>query len=109
MVVFDVPGGISLAASGQSRQAGEPIDIAIRTDHVRIGEPPASGLGFTGIISNIEYRGSTVKLSVNGAGIEDFTVIVDDTSFFAKPVAVGDAVPIAWDPADAIVLGRLDS
>ncbi|RWQ62116.1 ABC transporter ATP-binding protein [Mesorhizobium sp.] len=109
MVVFDVPGGASLAASGQGRVIGEPIDIAIRTDHVRIGDPPAAGLGFTGIVSNIEYRGSTVKLSVNGAGIEDFTVIVDDTSFFAKPVAVGDAVPIAWDAEDAIVLGRLDS
>ncbi|TIT01984.1 ABC transporter ATP-binding protein [Mesorhizobium sp.] len=90
MVVFDVPGGASLAASGQGRAIGAPIDIAIRTDHVRI-------------------RGSTVKLSVNGAGIEDFTVIVDDTSFFAKPVAVGDAVPIAWDAEDAIVLGHLDS
>ncbi|TIQ23197.1 MAG: ABC transporter ATP-binding protein [Mesorhizobium sp.] len=109
MVVFDVLGGASLAASGQGRAVGEPIDIAIRTDHVRIGDPPAAGLGFTGIASNIEYRGSTVKLSVNGAGIEDFTVIVDDTSFFAKPVAVGDAVPIAWDAEDAIVLGRLDS
>ncbi|RJT39083.1 ABC transporter ATP-binding protein [Mesorhizobium waimense] len=109
MVVFDVPGGASLAASGQGREAGEPIDIAIRTDHVRIGEPPAKGLGFTGIVANIEYRGSTVKLSVNGTGIEDFTVIVDDADFFAKPVAVGDAVPIAWDAEDAIVLGRLDS
>ncbi|WP_192364520.1 ABC transporter ATP-binding protein [Mesorhizobium mediterraneum] len=109
MVVFDVPGGGSLAASGQGREVGEPIDIAIRTDHVRIGAAPAAGLGFIGIASNIEYRGSTVKLSVNGAGIEDFTVIVDDTSFFAKPVAVGDAVPIAWDAEDAIVLGRLDS
>ncbi|MER9016176.1 ABC transporter ATP-binding protein [Mesorhizobium sp. M0898] len=109
MVVFDVPVGVTLAASGQGRETGEPIDIAIRTDHVRIGEPPAAGLGFTGIVSNIEYRGSTVKLLVNGAGIEDFTVIVDDTSFFARPVAVGDAVPIAWDAEDAIVLGRLDS
>ncbi|RWM81584.1 MAG: ABC transporter ATP-binding protein [Mesorhizobium sp.] len=109
MVVFDVQGGGSLAASGRRRAIGEPIDIAIRTDHVRIGEPPATRLGFTGIVSNVEYRGSTVKLSVNGAGIEDFTVIVDDTSFFAKPVAVGDAVPIAWDAEDAIVLGRLDS
>ncbi len=109
MVVFDVPGGASLAASGQGRAVGEPIDIAIRTDHVRIGEPPAKGLGFTGIVANVEYRGSTVKLSVNGAGIEDFTVIVDDTDFFTKPVAVSDAVPIAWDAEDAIVLGRLDS
>ncbi|RVD65808.1 TOBE domain-containing protein, partial [Mesorhizobium sp. M4A.F.Ca.ET.029.04.2.1] len=57
----------------------------------------------------IEYRGATVKLSVNGAGIEDFTVILDDESFFARPVAVGDAVPIAWDVEDTIILGRLNS
>lgn len=109
MVVFDVDGGGSLAASGQGREAGEPIDIAIRTDRVRIGEPPSPGLGFTGIVANIEYRGASVKLSVNGAGIEDFTVIIDDADFFAKPAAVGDAVPIAWDAEDAIVLGRLHS
>lgn len=109
MVVFDVAGGVSLTASGQGREPGEPIDIAIRTDHVRIGDAPAAGLGFSGIVSNIEYRGSTVKLSVNGAGIEDFTVILDDESFFARPVAVGDLVPIAWDSEDAIILGRLHS
>jgi len=109
MVVFDVNGGGSFAAIGRGREVGEPIDIGIRTDHVRIGDAPSAGLGFTGIISNIEYRGSSVKLSVNGAGIDDFTVIVDDADFFAKPVAVGDAVPLAWDSEDAIVLGRLDS
>jgi putative spermidine/putrescine transport system ATP-binding protein len=107
MVVFDVNGGGSLAACGQGHDAGAPIDIAIRTDHVRIGDAPAPGLGFTGIISNIEYRGHSVKLSVNGAGIDDFTVIVDDSDFFAKPVSVGDAVPLAWDKQDAITLGRL--
>lgn len=108
MVVFDVNGGGSLAACGQGQDAGAPIDIAIRTDHVRIGDAPSPGLGFTGIVSNIEYRGATVKLSVTGAGIDDFTVIVDDSDFFAKPVAIGDAVPLAWDPQDAIVLGRLN-
>ncbi|PZV36804.1 ABC transporter ATP-binding protein [Mesorhizobium kowhaii] len=109
MVVFDITGGGSLAASGQLQEAGAPIDIAIRTDHVRIGAAPSPGLGFTGLVSNIEYRGATVKLSVTGAGIDDFTVIVDDSDFFAKPVAIGDAVPLAWDSEDAIVLGRLHS
>ncbi|MER8619285.1 ABC transporter ATP-binding protein [Mesorhizobium sp. M1409] len=109
MVAFDVNGGGSLAASGRPQDVGAPIDIAIRTDHVRIGEAPSPGLGFTGIVSNIEYRGATVKLSVTGAGIDDFTVIIDDSDFFAKPVAIGDAVPVAWDSEDAIVLGRLHS
>ena len=109
MVVFDVNGGGSLATSGAAQEVGAPIDIAIRTDHVRIGEAPSPGLGFTGIVANIEYRGATVKLSVTGAGIDDFTVIIDDSDFFAKPVAIGDAVPLAWDAEDAIVLGHLHS
>ncbi|WP_027051550.1 ABC transporter ATP-binding protein [Mesorhizobium erdmanii] len=109
MVVFGVNGGGSLAASGAAQDVGAPIDIAIRTDHVRIGDAPSPGLGFTGIVANIEYRGATVKLSVTGAGIDDFTVIVDDSDFFARPVAIGDAVPLAWDSEDAIVLGRLHS
>ena len=109
MVVFDVNGGGSLAASGKPQEVGAPVDIAIRTDHVRIGEAPSPGLGLTGIVSNIEYRGATVKLSISGAGIDDFTVIVDDSDFFAKPAAIGDAVPLAWDSEDAIVLGRLHS
>jgi putative spermidine/putrescine transport system ATP-binding protein len=51
--------------------------------------------------------GSSVKLSVDGAGIEDFTAILDERSFFQKPVSVGEAVPLSWDAGDAIVLGRL--
>jgi putative spermidine/putrescine transport system ATP-binding protein len=81
----------------------------VRNDRVLIGESVEPGLGFTGIVSNIEYRGSTVKLLVNGAGIEDFIVILDDTDFFAQPITVGQALPIHWGAGDAIVLGRLDS
>jgi putative spermidine/putrescine transport system ATP-binding protein len=103
---LDVPSGGSFAASGVAPETGSPMDIGIRTDHVRIGPSAAKGLGFTGTVSNIEYRGSSVKLSVDGAGIEDFTAIVDDQSFFTNPVAVGDAVPLNWDAQDAIVLGQ---
>jgi len=105
----EVPNGGTFAASGAYGAQGEPIDIAIRTDHVRLGTPSIKGLGFTGTVSNIEYRGSSVKLSIDGAGIEDFTAIVDDRSFFEKPVAVGEAVPLHWDAEDAIVLGRLNN
>jgi len=109
MITMDVAGGGTLAATGDAREAGSPVDIGIRIDRVRTGTAAARGLGFTGIVANIEYQGSSVKLSVNGAGIEDFTAIMDETDFFAEPLAVGDAVPLAWDAGDAIVLGRLDS
>ncbi|TWG92349.1 putative spermidine/putrescine transport system ATP-binding protein [Mesorhizobium sp. J18] len=108
-VTLDVNSGGTFAAIGGTREIGEGVDIAVRTDRVRVGQPSAPGLGFTGIITNIEYRGSSVKLSVAGAGIEDFTAIVGEAAFYAEPVSVGETVPLAWDAEDAIVLGRLDS
>jgi putative spermidine/putrescine transport system ATP-binding protein len=67
------------------------------------------GLGFTGIVSNLEYRGPSVKLTLDGAGIKDFTAIVTDKAYFATPVNVGDAVPVHWDAEDVIVLGKANS
>ena len=102
--MIDVPSGGRFAATG-SAVVGDPTDIAIRTDRVRIGPASAPGLGFTGTVANLEYRGASIKLSVDGAGIQDFTAILDDRSFDQSPVRVGDAVPLHWDAADAIVLG----
>ena len=40
--MFDVPSGGTLRRHRARRsESGAPVDIAIRTDHVRIGEPPA--------------------------------------------------------------------
>jgi putative spermidine/putrescine transport system ATP-binding protein len=105
MVTFDVVGGGSFSASGEAKPVGADVDAAIRTDHVRIGESPNKGFGFTGIVTNLEYRGATVKLTIEGAGISEFTAIVTDKAFYATPVAVGDAVPLHWDAEDAIILG----
>ena len=106
-LMLSVPAGADFLAVGDNGDLTDQADIAIRTDHVRIGQPSETGLGFTGSITNIEYRGSSVKLSVNGAGIEDFTAILSDTDFFANPVKVGEAIPLCWGREDAIVLGRL--
>ena len=103
-----VPGAGSFSALGSDLPLGSPAAIAIRTDHVRLGVGATSGLGFTGTVSNVEYRGGTVKLSIEGAGVDDFTAIVDDVSFFRTPVSIGDAVSVHWEAADAIVLGRPD-
>ncbi len=109
-MTLSVPmGGDFMAMIADGTIIDDSADIAIRTDHVRIGKASKKGLGFTGSVSNVEYRGASVKLSVNGAGIEDFTVILSDTAFFANPVRVGEAIPLCWDLEDAIVLGRIDS
>jgi len=109
LVTFEVTGGGTFSACGEARPVGTDVDAAIRIDHVRIGESPSMGLGFTGIVSNLEYRGASVSLSIEGAGISEFTAIVTDAAFFATPVAVGDVVPLHWDAEDAIILGTLNS
>jgi putative spermidine/putrescine transport system ATP-binding protein len=109
LVTFEVPGGGTFTASGDPVPVGAVVDAAIRTDHVRIGDSKVRGLGFTGLVTNLEYRGATIKLTIEGAGIAEFTAIITDRAFYATPVAVGDAVPLHWDAGDAIVLGTLNS
>jgi putative spermidine/putrescine transport system ATP-binding protein len=107
-IVLDVPEGGRFSASGQAVAIGEPADIAIRTDRVRIAASAAPGLGFTGVVSNIEYLGSSAKIVCAGAGIDSFTTLLSDAEFFDKGVKVGDAIPLCWAAEDAIVLGALD-
>ncbi|MBW9088484.1 ABC transporter ATP-binding protein [Rhizobium wenxiniae] len=107
-LMISVPaGGDFLAIGADAAGLTDTADIAVRTDHVRVAPATETGLGFTGSVSNVEYRGSSVKLTVNGAGVEDFTAILSDKDFFANPVKVGDAIPLSWERQDALVLGRL--
>ncbi|WP_413712541.1 ABC transporter ATP-binding protein [Rhizobium sp. Rhizsp82] len=106
MLVLEAPEGQTFSVRGNGKLAGEPVDIGVRTDRVRLEAANDKTLGFGGIVSNIEYRGATVKITVIGAGSDDFTVIASDGDYFAKPVSVGDAVSLSWALEDAVLLGR---
>jgi len=106
MLVLEAPEGQTFSVRGNGKLAGEPVDIGVRTDRVRLEAASDKTLGFGGIVSNIEYRGATVKITVIGAGSDDFTVIASDGDYFAKPVSVGDAVSLSWALEDAVLLGR---
>jgi putative spermidine/putrescine transport system ATP-binding protein len=104
---IEVVGGGRFFALGAAPVEDETADIAIRTDHVRIGAMPADGLGFDGIVSNVEYLGAKVKLTVTTAFTDEFTAVLSDAAFFASPVRVGEGVTLSWDQPDSIVLGRI--
>ncbi|PLW76460.1 ABC transporter ATP-binding protein [Cohaesibacter celericrescens] len=106
---IEVAGGHRFSALGAAEVGAETADIAVRTDHARLKDADEPGFGFTGVVANVEDLGATVKLSITGAGIEDFTILLSDADYFAKPVKSGDAVPLSWAPADAIVLGHVKS
>ena len=106
-VAIELPGGVTFFAPGKLPHAEASADIAVRTDHVHIGDQPMAGFGFTGIVSNVEDLGSIVKITASAPGLEEFTVVMGDAKFFASPVKIGDAVPLSWSPSDAVVLGRV--
>ncbi|WP_111562151.1 ABC transporter ATP-binding protein [Rhizobium sp.] len=109
LITLDVPEGQSFTVRGAGREVGEVVDIGIRTDRVRLASATDKTLGFNGIISNIEYRGASVKITVVGAGSDDFTVIASDGDYFANPASVGDAVSLSWALEDAVLLGRVSA
>ncbi|KOF15210.1 spermidine/putrescine ABC transporter ATPase [Ensifer adhaerens] len=109
IVEMGVAGGQSFAVRDIAQEIGAPIDIGIRTDRVRLDPAAEKTLGFQAVVSNIEYRGASVKLTVSGAGSDDFTVIVSDADYFNKTVSVGDAVSLSWTLEDVVPLGRLSA
>jgi putative spermidine/putrescine transport system ATP-binding protein len=106
-LTIEVNGGGRFTALGATPSDDGRAEIALRTDHITLAPAPEPGLGFTGVVQNVEDLGANVKLSVNGAGIEDFTIVLDDAEFYRNPVKAGDAIPLSWANHEAIVLGRV--
>ena len=48
----------------------------------------------------IEYQGTWVKITLEGASDEEFVVNMPDTEFFVDPVNTGDMVRAYWKAAD---------
>ncbi|TCK30586.1 putative spermidine/putrescine transport system ATP-binding protein [Ancylobacter aquaticus] len=106
-MTFEVPGGASFRAPRAPQsglEPGEPVEIAVRTDRVTLGAGAMPGCGLTGLVQNIEYHGQKVQVALNAPGVAEFAVQVPETAFFAAPLSVGDAVPLAWTPQDVHIL-----
>ncbi|GLK72235.1 ABC transporter ATP-binding protein [Ancylobacter dichloromethanicus] len=104
-VTFEVPGGASFRAPvGPGLEPGAPVEIAVRTDRVTLGGGTLPGCGLTGLVQNIEYHGQKVQVALAAPGVAEFAVQVPETAFFAAPLSVGDAVPLAWTPQDVHIL-----
>ncbi len=84
---------------------GSTAYLSIRRDRIHLHKAAGDGKGqvnaVAGTVRAIEYQGSWVKVTVEGASPEDFVVNLSDTEYFASPVAFGDAVVARWDTADA--------
>jgi putative spermidine/putrescine transport system ATP-binding protein len=116
VVVLDMPqrGGIEFPASDPVPSIGSTAYVSVRRDRIHLTKEAATGTVNTvsGKVRAIEYQGTWVKVTLEGATSEDFVVNLPDTEFFADPVNPGDAVWAYWKPLDVHPLvggaGRTD-
>lgn len=97
--------------------AGATAYLSLRRDRIHLRKKatetgPAPLNSVVGKVRAIEYQGSWVKVTVEGATPEDFVVNLPDTEYFADPLTFGDEVVARWDTADTHYLaggaGRSD-
>jgi putative spermidine/putrescine transport system ATP-binding protein len=116
VVVLDMPerGGIEFPASDPVPTIGSTAYVSVRRDRIHLTKQAATGTVNTvsGKVRAIEYQGTWVKVTLEGATREDFVVNLPDTEFFADPVNPGDTVWAYWKPLDVHPLvggaGRTD-
>ena len=78
-------------------ETGDEIKFAVRRDRIRIGSSPeAHRSALTGRITNLEYQGTFVKISIDVEGHEEFIVHLSDDLFFDAPQETGQMVTAHW-------------
>jgi len=116
VVVLDMPqrGRIEFPASNPVPSIGSTAHVSVRRDRIHLTRHGATGTVNTvsGKVRAIEYQGTWVKVTLEGASSEDFVVNLPDTEFFVDPVNPGDTVQAYWKPLEVHLLvggaGRTD-
>ena len=80
--------------------------VAVRNDHLRLVSMKADALAardaaIDALVSQIEYQGAHVRVSLMTSAGQDLTAEIPDHEFDAAPVSVGQAIHATWNPARA--------
>jgi spermidine/putrescine transport system ATP-binding protein len=81
---------------------GSSIEISVRPESIRL-LPPAAEDAIAARVEQAAYLGTTVSYLVRTPGGTGLTVLAPKTG---ARLPVGSDVAVAWDAADALVLGR---
>jgi putative spermidine/putrescine transport system ATP-binding protein len=106
------PRGVPITTQIGGLRVGRAVDIAIRSDRMRIGcgagrangNSQATKARLPSRVAAVEYQGSLVKLRLEADGAEELTVTLSDQMFDVVAVGMGDAVEVGWDDADVHVV-----
>ncbi len=96
-----------------ARVEGSPMSFSIRRDRIHLvkgaGEAAGRPNALVGRVTETEYQGTFVKVTLDVDDRDPFVVFMSDTGYFADPLSPGDAAVASW-PADEVhVLSRPDT
>ncbi len=83
----------------EEQSAAGKASVALRSDMIRI-DPAGQVNGInslSGTVRTIEYHGAVVRLALEVAGVEEFTITLAEGEYFAAPVHYGDTVHASWN------------
>ena len=87
---------------GHNVLEGAAGPFAVRADRLHLSRPrpgaPAQD-GLDAVVRSVEYQGTFVQLTLDGAGRE-ITATLDEPTFDALPFQPGDAVAVSWSRGD---------
>ncbi|MGH8677789.1 MAG: ABC transporter ATP-binding protein, partial [Burkholderiales bacterium] len=94
---------IAITSPASVPAMGTQFEVAVRRDRVHLSRAPSDDFdagvnSVSGRVAAIEYQGSWLKISVEGACAEEFVANVRDSAFFADPLTIGDPVLARWEP-----------
>ena len=100
------PGGYSFPVPRGGLQTGEQIAFAVRSDEVALAPAGATANGaLNATIASIEYTGASVQVALDVPGMDVFSAIIGESTFFGHNWTEGDSVAVHWKEEALHVIG----
>lgn len=110
-MIVDEAGNRFAAKRVGTLKPGDEAKFAVRRDRIMIGNV-AEGHenALTGKVTDLEYQGTFVKISIETLGRDEFIAHLADDVFFDAPLENGQTVTAHWDSGQNFhLLGTNDS
>ena len=86
-------------------KVGETIRFSVRRDRIYLVDKAKTvANSVSGEITNVEYQGTFVKLSLETEKQGEFNIYLGDDDYFKSPKSVGDHIVAAWESSQNHVL-----
>ena len=92
--------GARFVLPGQVPDDGNTVSFAVRTDKISVSTDATRADSIDNclpaVVRSVEYQGTWVQLDLDAENVEEFTVSLHESTFFASPVSAGEQVVATW-------------